>query len=357
VAKPRVLIDARMVTGRPHGVSRYVTNLARGLSLLELPYQPIFLRVPSTPESAFSGLETLELDVSYLSPLELARVPIAARRAKAALFHSPSLASFPGLGCPWITTIHDLNHLTYGGLAQRTYYARIMMPFALKAAARVTVSEFSRGELMKWLGPAEIEIAWNALDHGLLEPPSAEAESRVLSRLGLEKGRFFFCLSNPKPHKNLGLLFEAYSRLAESRFPLIVNVAPPRRIAGVRAPSELSAEELHALYASCTAFVFPSRYEGFGLPPAEAAAAGAVVLASDIAPIREALAPLESPGSVAWLDPYMHEAWTEAMARVSAGELERPSREARARLLETYSVERLGQTMDRIYRRVLGVSS
>src|SRR4051812_36995717 len=104
-----------MVTGRPHGISRYVTRLAEGLAKIEerepLPYAPVFIRAPATHAAEFAGFETVPLDVAFLSPFELVRVPIAVRRARGAAFHSPSFASFPGLGCPWIATLHDLNHL------------------------------------------------------------------------------------------------------------------------------------------------------------------------------------------------------------------------------------------------------
>jgi glycosyltransferase involved in cell wall biosynthesis len=352
-----------MVKGRAHGISRYVTRLAEGLALLSressLPYEPVFLRAKETPEAAFSGFGTVAVGTPFLSPAELALVPLASRRARASAFHSPSFVGFTGatFGCPWIVTIHDLIHLEVPGFSRKTYYEQLLRPFAKKARACVTVSEFSRGELLRWLGgEAKVEVAANALDERLLSPPEPGRSRAVLERLGLEPGKFIFCLSNPKPHKNVELLLEAYSAAPEGRLPLVLGgVTPKRRIAGIRAPQGLSDEDCHALWHHCATFAFPSKAEGFGLPPAEAAVAGAPLLVSDIPPLREALAPLGGGAAVDWLDPGDAGAWTRALSQTKERKAQEPA--ARKRLLEAYSVRKLGQAMDRIYRRVLELTS
>jgi glycosyltransferase involved in cell wall biosynthesis len=253
-------------------------------------------------------------------------------------------------------TIHDLIHLDSPGFSKRAYYEHMLKPFAKGARAVVTVSESSRRALQDWLGDVTLEVAANAIDRRLLGPP--RDPRATLARLGLEPGRFMFCLSNPKPHKNVSLLLEAYAGVSEPKLPLVVGgVTPERRIPGVRAPQILSDDDCHALWASCAAFVFPSKAEGFGLPPVEAAVAGAPLLVSDIEPLREALSPLGTGSSIQWIDPENQEGWTRALTAAGGQRLQGQSKEARQRLLETYSVEKLGQTMDRIYRRVLEIPS
>src|SRR6185503_19951518 len=184
------------------------------------PYEPVFLRAPSTDASVFSGFETVKESTKFLSPPEVGLIPLAAKRAGANLFHSPSFASFFGASfsafkCPWIITIHDLVYLDSPTFSRRAYYEHMLKPFALGARTIVTVSESTRRALELWLGPESGQtsakscrppfgIAHNAIDTGLLSRPSDPFQA--LTRLGLEPGKFFFCLSNPKPHKNVAML-------------------------------------------------------------------------------------------------------------------------------------------------------
>ncbi|MCM2322168.1 MAG: glycosyltransferase, partial [Oligoflexia bacterium] len=206
--RPRIVVDGRMVGPIPHGFSRYLTNMARGLLELQesvtLPYELVFLVSKETPASAFGGFGTVETGAPFLSPLELLEIPVVLRRLNAALYHSPTFSSFPGftLPCPWVATVHDLNHLRFGSASKRLYYRWLLKPFARKAAALLTVSDFSRRELSAWSGVAEtaIEVVHNSLDEAYGRPLPDEAVRPVLERFGLEPGKYFFCLSNPKPH-------------------------------------------------------------------------------------------------------------------------------------------------------------
>ncbi|MCM2279634.1 MAG: glycosyltransferase family 4 protein [Oligoflexia bacterium] len=367
---PRVVIDARMVGPIPHGFSRYIGNLAQGLARLAamraLPYEPLFLIGRETPENIFARFGTVQAGAPFLSLRELAELPVLARRLGAALYHSPTFSSLlPGsLRCPWIVTVHDLNHLAYGGFAKRVYYRSVLRPFTRGAAALLTVSEFSRAELARWSGVAEdrIGIVSNALDESCANPPDEAERRRVLVGYGLEHGKYFFCLSNPKPHKNLALLFEAYgdyrakAGVSHPAWPLAVVASgiPGPVPDGVRLLGALEDSETHALMAGAGAVVFPSLYEGFGLPPVEAAALGAPVIVSRIPPHQEGLAKLGSD-EVLWVEPTARAAWAEALGRAAAGGLSRPSPESRARTLARFSIERMGRDMDRVYRRVLGI--
>src|SRR5204863_151085 len=102
----------------------------------------------------------------------------------------------------------------------------------------------------------------------------------------------FFCLSNPKPHKNIPMLLESY-RLAQAQeqaiWPIVLNFKPARGNASPKVQSieALSEKDMHALLHGAGAVLFPSLYEGFGLPPVEAAACGVPTIVSDIPSHRE----------------------------------------------------------------------
>ncbi|OFZ19869.1 MAG: hypothetical protein A2X94_14505 [Bdellovibrionales bacterium GWB1_55_8] len=367
---PAVVIDARMIKGTPHGFARYVSRLAAGLAELKvgqsLSYEPVFLVSPDADASWFFGFRTLIAKSEFLHPGELLEIPTLLRELKAALYHSPTFSSLLPLSrrlpiappCPWIQTVHDLNHLHFGGARERIYYRILLKAFARRARILATVSEFSRKEIAAWMGmeAAEIELVPNALElPDRLSPNEIQSE---LSKRSLTQKRYFLCLSNLKPHKNLKSLSDAYAeysgRVGSAGWPLVVSVRglPPHP--GLVQLGAVSDKEGQALLAGAGAVVFPSLYEGFGLPPVEAAVQGIPVIASDIPPHHEGLQDLAAE-EVCWVDPKDTAAWARALELASGQGLAAPSPAAREKVLKRYSVSELGRGMDRLYRRVLGI--
>jgi glycosyltransferase involved in cell wall biosynthesis len=111
-------------------------------------------------------------------------------------------------------------------------------------------------------------------------------------------------------------------------------------------------EDAAALLKGAGTLVFPSKEEGFGRPPLEAAVAGVPIVVSRISPHQEALVDL-LPDEVLWVDPMDRGGWSRALRRASDGRLRAASEATRAKILERYSTRRMGAHMDRIYRRVL----
>lgn len=368
---PVVVIDARMVEGTPHGVARYVTHIASGLRALRrvypLAYEPVFL-VGGALElegGAFQGFRARQAGAGYLSPRELREVPQILMEEGAALYHSPSFSSLLTRGfwrapCPWVATVHDLNHLHYGDWRRRLYYRVVLRPFARRACVLATVSLFSRRELSGWTGIPEerIEVVRNAIDPRNASRPTEEEARHVLERLGLGRGRYFLCISNSKPHKNIGALVEAFGGLQShpdrsgNDWPLVLSMTDFGERPGVKAVGPLNDGEARVLRAFAGAVCFPSEYEGFGLPPVEAAVAGAPLIVSRIPPHQEGLMDLD-PGDVSWVAPRDIPAWREALDRARRGELTSAPTEKRERILARFSEEALARHMDRIYRRVL----
>ena len=374
---PRILIDARMVTETPHGIARYVKHLAQGLARLRQKYppayEPVFFVNADYSRPDFFGNRAIRMPVPFLARAELRELPAAIRAAGASLYHSPSFSSLLTQGpwrahCPWILTVHDLNHLTFGNWKQRLYYRSILRPFARKAAALATVSVFSREEIARWLPiePARIEVVYNALDPALRVRPGTLETQATLARFGLEAGKYFLCISNAKPHKNIDLLVEAYfayrRAVAHAADPsaqpwnLVLSLKEFGDRPGVKAVGPLADREAQVLRTQAGAVAFPSVYEGFGLPPIEGALAGAPLIVSRIPPHQEGLVDL-GPDEVTWADPRDRDAWQEGLLAAWRGGLPRPSDESRERILSRFSEDNLARHMDRIYRRVLMASN
>jgi glycosyltransferase involved in cell wall biosynthesis len=346
-----------MVGEISHGIARYVRMIAKGLAdQSSLPYEPVFFSAPGM-SAAFSGFETIEQRTPFLDPKEIALLPIALWKTKAKLYHSPSFSSLPAAPCPWIVTIHDLNHLTYGGPMERAYYETLLRSFAERAKAVLTVSEFSKIEIERWNSRIRPEVIYNAVDPQFLKEGGDIGP--VLERYSVVREKYFICLANEKPHKNLATLVRAFQAFRESspaakEFKLVVSVKTYAGEPGVVAASGITDADVHALVRGSRALVFPSIYEGFGLPPVEGAALGAAVIVSDIPAHREALRDL-GPSDATWVKPLAEADWVAAFKRAATGGIRPASVAARDKMCARYSVARLGAEIDRVYRRVLGL--
>lgn len=378
-----VVIDARMVTPIPHGFARYVTRLAEGLKLLreagQLNYEVVFFTHGETANISrvFRDFKTIPVHAPFLNPLEIIELPFLLKRAKASIYHSPTFSSLPFCPCPWLVTVHDLNHLLFGHFKEHLYYKYILRPFVLRAKKCITVSEFSRKELANWTGTplSSIAIAYNAMPREMGEwlkqdIPEArkEADKAVLNKYGLQEKRYFLCLSNLKPHKNIKTLVSAFLEYrleykAGGDWELVLSVSEADLVsqfnvpvAGIRAIGGVENTVGLALLRGAGGVTFPSSYEGFGLPPVEAAALGVPLIVSKIPPHEEGLQDL-SAEEVSWVKPEDVSGWAHAMLALTKRTLEGSvfpiSLESRSKVLARYDILALGRKMDEIYREAL----
>lgn len=371
--KKRMIIDARMVGAIPHGFARYVTKLAEGLAQQKIEYEVFFLMNSQyvnaqSGQTHFCGFPVIQTRTSFLSLGELVEIPYLLWKYQADLYHSPSFSSLLYSPCPWIVTVHDLNHLTYGRPFHKFYYHFLLRPFMKKAKQVITVSEFSRGEIADWMKRPlnSIEIVYNAIS----SPGSSGVTSNVLEKRGLRPYSYFFCLSNSKPHKNTSLLIEAYKNysthsLNQNKKPwdLVLSLNPPASVEktpGIHFLGGLNDEDGLSLLKRAGAVVFPSLYEGFGLPPVEAAAAGVPLVVSKIPPHQEGLRDLKN-SEVIWVDPQSQKDWETSLEKaqsqfqVLSQRSERVSESSKNAVLDRFSVLKMGKDMDRIYQIVLGI--
>ena len=235
---------------------------------------------------------------------EQALLPPAAMRARVDLMHS--LASTAPLWGRFrrVVTVHDLIYARFpeAHAGIRDKGMKVLVPQAAHRSHRVIAdSQSTRDDLVQMLGvpAAKIDVVPLGLGSVRRAAPIDERETRA--RLELGERRVLLSLSAKRPHKNLLALIGALARIPVEERPVLVLAGYPTayeaelraRAASegldidVRFPEWLSAEELEGLWALAQAFVFPSLYEGFGLPVLEAMARGVPVACSNASSLPE----------------------------------------------------------------------
>ena len=204
--------------------------------------------------------------------------------------------------------------------AFRTWYRLMHKRLARSGALVLTVSEFSRGRIAAALGigAAAIGIVPESGEHIRHAP----ADGTVLARHGLEPARYALVVGNPAAHKNLAALSGAAALLGGRGLTLAVaGAADPAvfRVGGgvaaeaARVLGRVSDAELRALYENALCLVFPSRYEGFGLPPLEAMSCRCAVIAA-----RAGAVPEVCGEAALWFDPDAPASLRAALERLLA---------------------------------------
>lgn len=237
-------------------------------------------------------------------------LPGRCRREKYDVVHIPSYRRIPWVkGAPVVATVHDLATLRIAGKydAARMFYNRRIVPSLIRRADRViTVSEFTRNEVLELVGyPAErITVIYHGLNHSVYRPVSrAECAERLGTKYKLEKPYIVFVSRLEHPAKNHVRLIEAFEILKarkRSELQLVLagadwNGAGHIRERVARSPVAkdivltgfVALEDIPALYSGCTLMVYPSLFEGFGFPILEALACGAPVICSNTSSMRE----------------------------------------------------------------------
>ena len=265
--------DKRWIGG--HGIGRFAQELHQ--------------RIPGLVDAGLSGSPSDAIDTFRLSAWLMCH-------PRARLFT-------PGFNAPLIgqsrtvIAVHDLNHIDApidSGLLKKTYYSSVLRRACRRAPAVITVSDYSRERIVAWSGaqPHRVVNVGNGVSD-VFSPTRTGTDAQIS-----QQGSYFLAVSNRKPHKNEGRLFEAFrqAKLPEAVKLLVTGEPTDAQRAWIRGHGmdgriqflgAVSDDVLAAYYRSARALLFVSLYEGFGLPAVEAMACNTPVLASNVTSLPE----------------------------------------------------------------------
>lgn len=321
----KVVINGRFLTQATTGVQRFARETCRAMGqvLSESGItERVVVAVPShTAQLDLDGVDGQCFDVRSLGrrsghlweQLELARfspetvlinlcgtAPVF-RRNQLVVLHDAAVAANP-------------RNFSF---AFRAWYRVMIHGYGRFARHFVTVSGFSRDEIARYwhLNPERIHVVRESGEH----IKRATADIRVLERHGLERNKYILAVSSMAPNKNFGLVVRALDALRTTDLKLAVAGGAFSKIfaasavegANVTGLGYVSDGELRALYENAACFVYPSLYEGFGLPPVEAMNCGCPVIAS-----RSSSMPEVCGNAVLYCDPESADSLAEQMQRV-----------------------------------------
>src|ERR1700733_13489972 len=300
------------------GVGTYIRNVVRTLARLDRDSTYYLVGSPAKMAECgplpgnFQAVELTAPDNTVKGCVEFRAI---VRRLGCDVAHIPHLFWMPrGLACPYVLTVHDLLEHMYGSRNFSTLRRSLhfyLTRRVLRGAARVmAVSQFTKSEIEKLLAipDARIEVVYNAIDERFLHGHATEADRQLIAERYQVNYPFLLYAGAIRPHKNVVRIIEAFSALKselakERRFAdlkLIIigddlsNNPRLRRtvVSGgvqndVRFLGFVPIEVLRIFYDVAKIFVFPSLYEGFGLPPLEAMAHGTPVVTSNTSSLPE----------------------------------------------------------------------
>lgn len=344
----KIFINGRFLSQSLTGVQRYAAEMVKAMDRLlasgEAP-QPLLeaeWHILAPPNA------TAALDLNFIQTRKVGRqtghawdqVDLARAAWDGRLI---SLAnSGPVVHRNQLVVIHDAQVFRRPDFFSRSYLTlhRTLGYLLARGADIATVSDFSRRELAAalWLKSADIPVFSNSAEHFAATVP----DFGVIERLGLVPHRFFLSVGSMTKNKNISLAIQAAQRLGRPDIPLVVvggdnnkvfSGGPTAADAGVVLAGRLTDHEIAALYSRATAFVFPSLYEGFGVPPLEAMLFGCPVIATTADAVRETCG-----DAAAYFDPLdAGELRQRMIERIEAGTISEDEQGRQQRRLAMYS--------------------
>ncbi len=289
----KILIDGRLLSDKPTGISRYTKEVIKAL-IDHYNRENVFVLV----DKGYTNNHDYNIITTKLkpyNPFHFLLFSFFVNRLDFPIYYSPF---YSGLYFKdkkkQVTTVHDLMYLRitnyFSGSKIRNSIYTVLFNFIVKSSIRssnlvVSVSKTTKDDLLKYFKTDSVVIGEgiNYLD----ENPSLTSD--IFDQLRIRKEKYFLYVGNFRKQKNIPFLIEAFIR-SNTSFQLVLvgdNKFESHENKNIIYPGVLEDHEIQTLYRNCLAFVMPSLYEGFGLPILEAYNAGARILSSNQGSLAE----------------------------------------------------------------------
>lgn len=376
--RPRIGIDVTAALAQGGGIGRYVRELIRAVVASDAPFQyrlfsarpPEQLPVPDPlPQARHVSHHPAPLPERWLYRLWYRlRLPLPVQLVTGGLdlFHSPDFVLPPVYGrIPTVLTVHDLSFIHYPHTFPDVLvnYLNRVVPWSVRRATHILAdSEATRQDLLDlWQVPAaKVTVLYSGVN-AAFQPAGGETVTAVRQRYGLDDAPYLLSVGTVQPRKNYQMLIQAFAGVA-AQWPHTLAIAGGKGWLYDEMLAEIERQglngrvrfigfvddaDLPALYTGADLFLFPSLYEGFGLPLLEAMGCGVPVLTSNASCLPEVVVDQETGVETAvLLSPHDPQAWQTAMHHLLNDAA------ARTRLQQTGQAHIANFTWDRAARQL-----
>ena len=320
----KIIVNGRFLLHRITGVERYAHELLAELDYLIQPGE-IEMAVPPETEILpnYENIRVVRVGKLHNRLWEHLSFPTYVSRSKGISLNLCNVAPLPNPGIVCLMDAKTRAHPEFYSKGFLLWYRLLFRNACGRTRHIITISEFSKSELCRYyrIKPEHITVipcAWQHLER-------IGFDETALEKYGLKAGDYFFSVCSLEPNKNFPWIANAARRNPDAVFVVAGSLNPKvfsealcfDLPANMKLIGYVSDEEAKTLMRDCRAFLFPSFYEGFGLPPLEALSVGATVISSNTSSLPEVL-----QDSVHYIDPYNSDVVLEKLLGEPVGERE-----------------------------------
>ncbi|HJP17076.1 MAG: hypothetical protein CMD96_08975 [Gammaproteobacteria bacterium] len=303
----KIAIDARVISDKMHGLTRYAYQLI--IALAEIDKENEYLLLSNEEKilntvTQNSNFRFLKCNIKLYSLKEQFLIPFILKREGVEIYHSPTFSAPIFAPCKVVMTIHDMIHLIqaehYSPL-KNLYYKLIVKTAAQKSFRVITVSENSKKDIIRFLNVSgdKINSVYGGVDEKFEKQVNDLHKKEVKNKYFIH-GKYILYIGNEKPHKNASNVIKAFDLFIKkygseySIFMIGISREHIEKVLGHKAPGHFLTikniskdADLVPLYQASSLILFPSSYEGFGLPIIEGMACGIPVITSNTSSMPE----------------------------------------------------------------------
>jgi glycosyltransferase involved in cell wall biosynthesis len=333
--KIRIVIDGICLGRKKTGNETYIRGVLHGLASLRAAWESTYaftvLTTPAHTGERQACFEWVEIPLGHFLERNFLRIPRLLAHMEADLYHATYWIRFWSPPCRTLLVVHDLSFVSFPQGFKRheqLVYAHVIRWCAQRAEHLATISRFSKGELMRQWNIPENKITYSHLGvDARFQPPPTAMESSSGNPSPRPATPYLLAVGNLHPRKNLARLIEAFVLLKKHhQIPhrlkivgqaawlfddIFQSIRANQLEEEVEFTGYLSESELVETYQKATVMIYPSLYEGFGFPPAEAMACGCPVVCSTAGSLPEVCG-----DAAIMVDPHSAEAIAEGIASV-----------------------------------------